>query len=286
MIAHRVWHSPQTVARFTLCASIAVLLTACGSSPRAPVESRSIGSGGATIVSAPRVDPATLPGYQFMGKPGYYTVQPGDTMYSVARNQGQSFNNIAAWNSQWVPNPSALEVGQVLRVAPPAGFVAAAATPAPRTTATTHTAAPAEDAEETQAAAPARKPATPAVAATGSFNPQWPVQSHTIIAPYDGRRSKGIAIAGKEGDQVVAAESGRAIAAEPMRGYGNLIVLQHSGGFLTVYGHNRKLLIKNGQTVRKGQAIAELGKEDTDRPKLYFEIRQSNESRNPMNYLR
>ena len=111
-------------ARTLLAASVAGVLSACGlTGGHAPVENRMPGR------TAPvrLVDPATLPGAEFAGKPGYYTVQPGDTIRSISRALNVDWRDLAQWNSAWVANPDTIEVGQVLRVVPLAGVAPASA---------------------------------------------------------------------------------------------------------------------------------------------------------------
>lgn len=111
-------------ARTLLAASVAGALSACGlTGGHAPVENRLPGR------TAPvrLVDPATLPGAEFAGKPGYYTVQPGDTIRSISRALNVDWRDLAQWNSAWVANPDTIEVGQVLRVVPLAGVAPASA---------------------------------------------------------------------------------------------------------------------------------------------------------------
>ncbi len=107
-----------------------------------------------------------------------------------------------------------------------------------------------------------------------------------MIAGFDEQKNKGLDIAGKPGDPVVAAADGRVVyAGAGLRGYGNLIILKHNNTFLTAYAHNQTLLVKEDQTVRKGQKIAELGASDADRPKLHFEIRRQGKPVDPAKYL-
>ena len=252
--------------RITVCAGMVALIAACGSSPRAPVENRSTGG----IV---RVDPATLPGYEFRNQPGYYSVQPGDTIYGIARTHGRSPLDIMSWNTAWVPNPNLIEVGQVLRVDPPAGSAPVVTSTPRRPAATT---------------APRRPSATStATAAAGEIALSWPTQSRSIVTPFDSVKNKGIGIGGKQGDPVMAAADGQVIyAGSGLRGYGNLAIVQHNKTYLTVYAHNSKLLVRENQNVKKGQTIAEMGNTDADRVKLHFEVRRNGQSVNPTSYLR
>ena len=113
----------------------------------------------------------------------------------------------------------------------------------------------------------------------------WPVQG-PVIGKFDGSRNKGIDIGGKAGAPVVTAEAGRVVyAGSELRGYGNLVIVKHSEQLLTAYDHNRKILVKENQTVRQGQRIAEMGSSGTDRVKLHFEVRRDGNAVDPMPYL-
>jgi lipoprotein NlpD len=111
----------------------------------------------------------------------------------------------------------------------------------------------------------------------------WPVEGKPA-GPYEDAK-KGIDITGKSGQQVVAAASGRVLYAGVMRGYGNLVIVKHSSSLLSAYAHNKIILVKEGQTVAKGQPIAEMGDSDTDSVKLHFEIRQQGKPVDPTKFL-
>jgi len=125
----------------------------------------------------------------------------------------------------------------------------------------------------------------------GSGNGRWPAHElaapgATVVAGFDEQRNKGIDIAGKPGDPVLASADGRVVyAGAGLRGYGNLIILKHNNTFLSAYAHNQVLLVKEDQTVRKGQKIAEMGSTDSDRVKLHFEIRRQGKPVDPARYL-
>jgi lipoprotein NlpD len=113
----------------------------------------------------------------------------------------------------------------------------------------------------------------------------WPAKG-AVLAGFAEPSSKGLDIGGKAGDPVVAAAAGQVLyTGTGIRGFGKLIVIRHDGGFSSVYAHNREILVKEGQSVARGQRIAELGDTDTDRPKLHFEIRKSGKPVDPMRYL-
>lgn len=107
-----------------------------------------------------------------------------------------------------------------------------------------------------------------------------------MVDAFDGSRNKGIDIGGKAGDPILAAEDGRVVyAGTGLRGYGNLLIIKHSETLLTAYAHNRKLLVKDGEAVRRGQKIAEMGSSDADRVKLHFEVRRDGNAVDPAPYL-
>jgi lipoprotein NlpD len=113
----------------------------------------------------------------------------------------------------------------------------------------------------------------------------WPARG-SVLAGFSEPSSKGVDIGGKAGDPVVAAAPGQVLyTGTGIRGFGKLIVIRHDSGFSSVYAHNRQILVKEGQTVSRGQRIAELGDTDADRPKLHFEIRKSGKPVDPMRYL-
>jgi lipoprotein NlpD len=143
------------------------------------------------------------------------------------------------------------------------------------------------------AAAPAAKPAplppaapVPAPAADEEkLSWMWPSEGK-VIATFDEGKNKGIDIAGKAGQPVLAAGSGRVMyAGSGIRGYGNLVIVKHSNSLLSAYAHNRTILVKEGQTVSKGQTIAEMGDSDADAVMLHFEIRQQGKPVDPSKFL-
>jgi lipoprotein NlpD len=134
---------------------------------------------------------------------------------------------------------------------------------------------------------------TGTVAATASASGEdeiawsWPTPGGTpVLASFDEQKNKGIDIGGRAGDPVLASADGRVVyAGAGLRGYGNLIILKHNNTYLTAYAHNQSLLVKEDQSVRKGQKIAEMGSTDSDRVKLHFEIRRQGKPVDPTRYL-
>jgi lipoprotein NlpD len=276
---------------------VALALAGCGSSPmnRAPVEDR-----GAVVSSGPSVAAVVkpAPGFENAGKPGYYTVKPGDTLIRIGLESGQSHKDISRWNV--LENPNKIEVGQVLRIIPPvAGAVAAVeagAVTKPVTSGTVTTTpiasapAPAKPASAAVAAAsaPVKVATAPAASSAGADDDIawiWPGKG-SVIAEFDESKNKGVDISGSAGDPVLAAADGKVVyAGAGLRGYGNLIILKHNNTFLTAYAHNQALLVKEDQTVKKGQKIAEMGNSDSDRVKLHFEVRRQGKPVDPLKYL-
>ena len=277
----------------------ALVLAGCGTRmTKAPVEDRgtSSASSSPSSVSGMVVTPIKpLPGAENAGKPGYYTVKAGDTLIRIGLENGQGWKDIARWNN--LDNANLIEVGQVLRVVPPAPTAAAAATETGVVTrpVTSSAVVPAsaastpKPAASAAAAMPAPIPAptsAPAAATSEDDVPFiWPA-SGTLLAGFDEARNKGYDISGKAGDPVLAAADGRVVyAGAGLRGYGNLVILKHNNTFLTAYAHNQALLVKEDQTVRRGQKIAEMGSTDADRVKLHFEIRRQGKPVDPVRYL-
>lgn len=133
---------------------------------------------------------------------------------------------------------------------------------------------------------PAEKIPAPVPAATEeSVDWSWPVQGK-MTAGFSEGGNKGIDLAGKSGQPVFAAAGGKVtLVSNALRGYGNLVVVKHNTSYLSVYAHNSKILVKEGQTVTKGQQIAEIGNSDADQPGLHFEIRRQGKPVDPLQYL-
>ncbi|NDP37624.1 MAG: peptidoglycan DD-metalloendopeptidase family protein [Rhodoferax sp.] len=266
---------------------ISGVLAGCGSRTlnRAPVEDRSARMGQPETVV---MDPATqavqqLPGFENAGKPGYYSVKPGDTLIRIGLEHGQAARDIARWSN--LENPNRIEVGQVLRVVPPApAIVVNGGVVAKPVTSAIATPVPAASAPVAPSASSTPAP-TAATTADDDIDWIWPTNG-AVLAGFDEVKNKGLDIGGVAGDPVVAAADGRVVyVGAGLRGYGNLIILKHNNTYLTAYAHNKTLLIKEDQAVRKGQKIAEMGSSDSDRVKLHFEVRRQGKPVDPARYL-
>lgn len=235
----------------------------------APVEDR-----GTSQLAIPLDQPAKQPpGFENAGKPGYYTIKPGDTIIRIGQANGQNWRDIVRWNN--LENHNLIEVGQVLRVAPPV----AGSQPVTSGSAVGRSVVPVVSDSKSSSA---DKPSNGADDNVGWI---WPAQG-ALLASFNEVKNKGLDIAGKGGDSVIASADGRVVyAGSGLRGYGNLIILKHNDTYLTAYAHNRTLLVKEDQAVKKGQKIAEMGSSDTDRVKLHFEIRRQGKPVDPAKYL-
>ena len=293
-IGNRSWLAGVTLA-------LTLVIAGCTAPPRgpAPVEDRGTmtrASGASTAMSgAPGVSPLTvdasgkpLPGIENYGKPGYYAVRPGDTIRRIGNETGQTWQNIVRWNN--LENADLIEVGQVLRVIPPGetgGVVARPLVPQPAIVPAVPGTAGASGTAGALAATTPSAPARPPAASGGDEDLGWiwPARG-ALIAGFDEAKNKGYDISGKAGDPVIAAADGRVVyAGAGLRGYGNLIILKHNNTYLTAYAHNQSLLVKEDQSVQKGQKIAEMGSSDADRVKLHFEIRRQGKPVDPSRYL-
>jgi lipoprotein NlpD len=212
--------------------------------------------------------------------PGYYRVKRGDTVLRIALDQGQSYRDIVRWNN--LTDPNLIEVDQLLLVRPPAGKMTVKPLTSPATTPV-----PQKNADQ-RMAEPAAEPKIEAVkpdAPPPGIRLSWPAKGKVVEDFVDGK-NKGIDIAGKLGDPIQAASDGRVVyAGNSLRGYGNLVIVKHDNTYLTAYAHNRNLLVKEGDAVRKGQKIAEMGDTDANSVRLHFELRVNGKPVDPLPFL-
>lgn len=195
--------------------------------------------------------------------PASYTVRPGDTLYAIAWRHNMDFRVLARWNN--LPADYRIEPGQVLRLRPPPGASATTRTP-PRTR------------------VPTPPPTAPPIDRSIAWT--WPAEGTSTIARHSPTESQGLLIAGAEGAPIRAAAAGRVVyTGSGLRGFANLIIVKHSNVFLSAYGHNRDLKVKEGQEVALGQIIASMGLGPGQKPALYFEIRYNGQPVDPLAYL-
>ena len=193
----------------------------------------------------------------------YHVVTPGETLYRIGKAYGVAYQELARVNG--IKDARQIHVGQRI-------FVPGAAHPIPVETVT-----PIEP-----------PPVAPAVPEPGFETFLWPVNG-TINSGFGPRGSSfhdGIDIAAPEGTPIRAIEAGEVIYSDQLRGYGNIVILRHAGGIVSVYAHNEVNLVRNGQTVARGDVVARVG--STGRvsgPHLHFEIRRNNAAQDPLRYL-
>ena len=275
----------------------AMILAACSSTPRTvSVVDRTTpakGSGVVTQTPAPTAEtPRAIDGET-------YVVKRGDTLYQIALDQGQDWRDIAQWSN--LEDANQIRVGQVLRVRKPGSagnglpsdsVAQTAPVQGPPPAAVRPLGTPPPAAPATPAPAPAPTPAPSASASAVKPDAPgervdwaWPAGGK-VIENFHETRNKGLDIAGSVGDPVLAAADGKVVySGSGLRGYGNLIILKHNNTYLSAYAHNKTMLVKEGQAVRRGQKIAELGQTDAESPRVHFEIRRQGKPVDPTGYL-
>lgn len=210
---------------------------------------------------------------------GYHTVLKGETLYSISFKHGYDYKKVASWNN--IRAPYTIYPGQRLRLTGSSVTI--------NTREKKSQSQPKKQAKSTGN----KKPIYSSTASSKKINKPvkhewgWPVKGK-IISKYSLKAggNKGIDIAGKEGQAVLAASSGKIVySGNGLMGYGNMIIVKHSEEYLSAYAHNRKLLVKEGNNVKLGQKIAELGSSGAKSPRLHFEIRRNGKPVNPLGYL-
>lgn len=245
--------------RMAIVLMAVVLLSACGSS-------RVIREGG---TRAPQVGTSTP-------RPGQaVTVKRGDNLYRLAVNNGISPLDLAMWNG--ISPPYTIYPGQRLRLYPDGSNRRASGTSTAKRPTTPAAGTTKSPAQAPPAAAPASSP----------VSWRWPAEGQIISRFSNGDPTKqGIGIAGKGGEPVKAAGDGVVVySGSGLVGYGELIIVKHDDQWLSAYGHNRARLVNEGERVRSGQQIAEMGRSGTARDMLHFEIRHNGKPVDPLAYL-
>ena len=268
----------------------------------------------------PLEEPTTKPYREGDWRPEYHVVKKGDTLYSIALDYGQDYRELAAWNS--LEDPGLIRIDQRLRLFPPDSVgeptsaqptplaapmptpvfsepkarklpyseqaMAQLKMPVPAAAPTPAVAAPTPQQAKSSAVhvvpAPPVQKETPA--GDGKMTWEWPAQGKLLYGFGQGSNQKGVGIEGRSGQPVLAAAPGKVVySGSGLRGYGKLIIIKHNTSYLSVYAHNSQILVKEGQTVAKGQKIAEIGDTDSDRVALHFEIRRLGKPIDPLQYL-
>jgi lipoprotein NlpD len=308
--------------RMIFAGAMVSLIVACSSTPNnAPVVERA-SRGTEVVKSAVVVTPAqTKPALDLRNN---YVVKKGDTLFRIALDHGQSYSDIVAWNS--LKNPNDIKVDQILRVAPldasASGAVQTAsvtsgaasevksALPAsanlsvnkvgPKGDKRTYSDASLAELQKADGVVapvlvpvaktelvvkPIEKVTSQAASESEAIDWIWPTEGK-VVANFDDAKNKGLDIAGKLGQDVLAAGAGKVMyEGSGIRGYGNLVIIKHSNSILSAYAHNKINLVKEGQSISRGQKIAEMGNSDSDAIKLHFEIRQQGKPVDPSKFL-
>ncbi|MGO9445776.1 MAG: peptidoglycan DD-metalloendopeptidase family protein [Thiobacillaceae bacterium] len=283
---------------------------------RAPSSSPATRQAGPTTTN-PRGESARL-------APGsMYTVQKGDTLFSIAFANGLDFRELAVWND--LAPPYVIKIGQVLRLTSPASGLSSPSSvqtipiaqreperrPLPEIplyTAPQAESMPWSDANWAKVNRDDRKPppapevasmpekaagtveVKPAITEKGEsrVGPStwiWPAPG-PLLGRYGESGGKGVDLAGARGTPIVATAAGKVVySGSGLRGYGQLVIIKHANEYLSAYAHNQKVLVREGEQVSGGQEIAEMGDTDTDRVKLHFEIRQFGKPIDPLKLL-
>lgn len=286
-MSHRVIRqlgSCTGIQRLVLGVVLSILLVGCSSSP----------SGGVSVVdrngnAVAQRAPVTK---------GQYVVKRGDTLFSIAFRYGWDWKALAARNA--IPEPFTIRPGQTIRFDGRSDSSPVVATGpvsnTPVVTSTSTTSSGSGSVKTTVISKPVAvtpvviPPAASTPGAAAERSPSgwtWPA-SGVLIGKFssNGSLNKGIDIAGDLGQPVLAASDGSVVyAGSGLRGYGELIIIKHSDTYVSAYGHNRRLLVREGQQVKAGQTIAEMGSTGTDRVKLHFEIRRQGKPVDPLQFL-
>ena len=303
-------------ARFMLLALIAVL-TACASQRVVPADHRAANPQKNVVgPGKPQVSEQSLPLRQ--PESPTRTVVHGDTLYSIAWETGRDYRELAKWNH--IPPPFTIKPGQELRVMSPVAEKAPAAPLPAKPTAKTKVANKTDSKPSNSSSKTGKAAVTPPTAVvpkpvvvnadrsktkndartktkaepvkpqdsgkTGSGSWAWPTDGQILKRYSESDSGKGLDIGGTRGQSVRATAGGRVVyQGSGLRGYGQLIIIKHSDEFLSAYAHNDRIHVKEGDVVKRGQKIADMGSTGTDRVKLHFEIRRQGVPTDPLKYL-
>lgn len=254
----RMGRRRTTTTRALAIAACACLLAACSA--------QVVREGGSRGVSQPKYGATAV-------------VHRGDTLYRIATGNGISPLDLATWND--IAPPYTIYPGQRLKLYPGTRRATASTTrPAPQPSRTTQPTRPA-------AGAGATTPAPAAVAAASPFSWRWPTDGQLVGSYQAGNPTRqGIDIAGNNGQPVRAAADGVVVySGSGLVGYGELVIVKHNDEWLSAYGHNRARLVNEGQVVKAGQQIAEMGHSGAARDMLHFEVRYNGKPVDPLQYL-
>ena len=249
---------------FILVSIITVAIVGCTVPRPAPVETRTVELERKPVEAYFKRNKNLVDG-------AFYTVRKGDTLYGIALAFGQNWRDIASWNN--LSDPDKIKIGEKLRVVPK--DTGNAAVSIPLKSAAIETPPGRSTSGESEVALNERALDDDGLPDNGidrdeglvtSLGWVWPANGQ-ITEQFSDSNSKGISIAGASGEAIFAVSDGKVVySGNGLRGYGNLIIIKHPDEFITAYAHNKSIFVKEGETVNKGQKIAEMGMSETDSP--------------------
>ncbi len=220
----------------------------------------------------------------------YHFVEPGETLYSISWAYGHDYREVAQWNN--IPPPYVVKRGQRLRVAAINRVDRTGDSPKkPIKNKVQIDSGSGSKGGIVSADTKVSKNLQPVVSQTSRSEElawQWPVKGGKIIETFDAGNParQGVDVKGNFGEPVYSAEAGRVVySGGGLKHYGKLIIVKHNETFLSAYAHNKRLLVKEGDVLKSGQRIAEMGSTGTNTTKLHFEIRRDGKPVNPLSYL-
>lgn len=287
-----------------IIAGLAMVLAGCASNgQRAPVVERGVAAKAPVAKAAPESARDW--------RPRVHVVQKGDTLYAIAFNYGLDARELAEQNN--IQDPNLIQVGQQINLFSSQSKVDARPVVAkdtvkdqPRVVKYAYSDAAVAKAQSEGAKNDAKGEVKPEVktepkvdaktdakadsrvdpAAEDAIEWSMPTQGKLIAGFSEAENRKGIDIAGKLGQSVFASAPGKIVySGSGLRGYGKLLIIKHNKTYLSAYAHNDQLLVKEGETVTRGQKIAEMGNTDSDQVKLHFEVRRLGKPVDPAGYL-
>ncbi|MCG7914201.1 MAG: peptidoglycan DD-metalloendopeptidase family protein [Candidatus Thiodiazotropha weberae] len=280
-----------------LCLLIGI--SACSTKGSAPVYNRAVSPSQQGVATASNNKPVNPSAHRYKSSRTYYLVQPGDTLYAIAWRHYLEHEHLAAWNGIKAPSYS-IYPGQRLRLKPPEVRKKRQRQPLDTTPVK-------KVVKKPQPTTPVVRPVTksppkPTVAKSVPLKKsvatnqkkrvklawRWPTKGRVVqtFSSSDQNR-KGVRIGGEIGQPIKAAEAGRVVyAGGGLVGYGNLVIIKHDKNYLSAYGYNRKLLVKEGDNLAKGDIVAHMGSPHSGgQPVLHFEIRKQGKPINPLPLL-
>ncbi|MBY0575159.1 MAG: peptidoglycan DD-metalloendopeptidase family protein [Gallionellaceae bacterium] len=305
--------------RYFVLLLVGIVLAGCSSSGHhAPVAEHSDSARkNVAVAKVSSADTARKKGtHEKDWRPQVYVVQKGDTLFSIAFNHGLDYHELAELNG--IKNPGAISIGQQIRLLP-AG-AAPAASPAliesksieslvkeqPKVVKYPYSDVALAQIDKVQEPAKSdaatlaktesitKSEAKPDSAASNAEDDgeadalEWsmPTKGKVLAEFSESANRKGIDIGGKLGQPIIASAPGKVVySGTGLRGYGKLVIIKHNKTYLSAYAHNDQVLVKEGQSVTRGQKIAEMGNTDADQVKLHFEVRRLGKPVDPAKYL-